>query len=156
MTTPSERDRELTREFLKMTNTDKPAPDLREALEKIQFGWNGRCPACAGWDMGPYGETDGVHTKECYVAAALAASPAPKPDAGWVIKHGDPAEIVRLTAEINEWQQAAEVEAGLRREFLARAEAAEADMREVMRINDILVVQRDAAYASARDAGGGK
>jgi hypothetical protein len=34
-------------------------------------------------------------------------------------------EILRLRAELAEWKQAAGVEAGLRREFLARAEQAE-------------------------------
>ncbi len=48
------------------------APDLLEMLKAIQFGWNGRCPVCAGWNCGSDGETDGVHTTACGVAAAIA------------------------------------------------------------------------------------
>ncbi len=45
--------------------------DLLAALKSIQFGWR-RCPACVGWNVGPYGETDEVHTATCPVAAAIA------------------------------------------------------------------------------------
>jgi len=41
------------------------------------------------------------------------------------------AEIDRLTAEVTEWKHAARVEAGLRREFLTRAEAAEAEIAKL-------------------------
>jgi hypothetical protein len=46
--------------------------DLYEALKATQFGFSlNRCPVCAGWMVGPYGETDRVHTKKCIVAKAL-------------------------------------------------------------------------------------
>lgn len=45
---------------------------------------------------------------------------------------GDPLGIKAKDAEIAEWRQAAGVEAGLRREFLARAESAEAVLRRVI------------------------
>lgn len=45
---------------------------LKIALRVTQFGFNHcRCPVCAGWDVGPNGETDNVHTPECPVALAL-------------------------------------------------------------------------------------
>jgi hypothetical protein len=45
---------------------------LRAALEATQFGFNhSRCPVCAGWNMGPHGETDRVHTPKCPVGIAL-------------------------------------------------------------------------------------
>jgi hypothetical protein len=44
-----------------------------EALVLAQFGFNHtRCPLCAGWAMGPNGETDGKHTKDCPIHVALA------------------------------------------------------------------------------------
>ena len=47
--------------------------ELVKALELIQFGFNhSRCPACAGWNVGPHGETDNAHTADCPVATALA------------------------------------------------------------------------------------
>lgn len=49
------------------------APDLLEALKTTQFGFNHRrCNVCAGWNMGPNGETDMIHTKECPVRKAIA------------------------------------------------------------------------------------
>jgi len=45
---------------------------LREALKATQFGFNHcRCPVCAGFNMGPNGETDRVHTPSCPVGIAL-------------------------------------------------------------------------------------
>ncbi len=45
---------------------------LREALQATQWGFNHcRCPVCAGWNVGPHGETDYAHTKDCIVAKAL-------------------------------------------------------------------------------------
>ena len=44
----------------------------RKALELTQFGFNHRrCPVCAGFNVGPNGETDLVHTKKCPVGLAL-------------------------------------------------------------------------------------
>lgn len=52
---------------------------LEGALKLTQFGFNlHRCPVCAGWNVGPNGETDNAHTKDCPVALALASS-APSP-----------------------------------------------------------------------------
>lgn len=50
------------------------APDLLAALKAVEFGAYGyrRCPACAGWSVGPNGETDHSHTTDCPVALALA------------------------------------------------------------------------------------
>lgn len=49
------------------------APDLLEALLATQFGFNhSRCPVCAGFNVGPNGETDKVHTKTCIVGRAIA------------------------------------------------------------------------------------
>ncbi len=42
-------------------------------VRALQFGFNHvRCPLCAGYDVGPYGETDKVHTEECSVARILS------------------------------------------------------------------------------------
>jgi hypothetical protein len=47
--------------------------ELLRVLESIQFGFmHRRCPACAGWNMGPNGETDRVHTKDCPVGNVIA------------------------------------------------------------------------------------
>lgn len=49
---------------------------MRDALKAVQFrGHQGKCPLCAGWGMSPYGETPGIHTKDCLIAAALASPP---------------------------------------------------------------------------------
>lgn len=42
-------------------------------LRLTEFGFNGRCPLCAGWNMSDRGETDKVHTLKCPVGNALAA-----------------------------------------------------------------------------------
>jgi hypothetical protein len=48
---------------------------LAAALRMTEFGFNhSRCPVCAGFNVGPNGETDRVHTKTCPVALALAAA----------------------------------------------------------------------------------
>lgn len=53
-------------------NTYPAVSDLVEALEATQFGFNHRrCPVCAGWNVGPNGETDMAHTKDCIVGNAL-------------------------------------------------------------------------------------
>lgn len=45
---------------------------LREALTAAQWGFNHvRCPLCAGWMMGPNGETDMKHTPDCIIVKAL-------------------------------------------------------------------------------------
>lgn len=45
---------------------------LSDALKLTEFGFNhSRCPVCAGWGVGPYGETDRAHTADCPVAKAL-------------------------------------------------------------------------------------
>lgn len=47
--------------------------NLVELLETVQWGFNHcRCPICAGWMMGPYGETDFKHTPECPIGVAVA------------------------------------------------------------------------------------
>ena len=46
-----------------------------EMLEIVQFaGVHNRCPICAGWMVGPYGETDKAHTKDCELKAILDAA----------------------------------------------------------------------------------
>ena len=46
---------------------------LRAALKLTEFGFNhSRCPVCAGFGVGPNGETDKVHTRECPVSLALS------------------------------------------------------------------------------------
>ena len=46
---------------------------LKAALKLTEFGFNhARCPVCAGWNCGPYGETDHAHTPDCPIALALA------------------------------------------------------------------------------------
>ena len=47
--------------------------ELVGALASVQFGFNyRRCPICTGWDVGPNGETDLVHTKDCPIGTVLA------------------------------------------------------------------------------------
>lgn len=49
----------------------------RVALRRVEFGnasTQHKCVACAGWDMGPNGETPRRHTKECPVGKALKES----------------------------------------------------------------------------------
>lgn len=54
---------------------------MRRALEMTQFGFNHRrCPVCAGWNVGPHGETDRVHTTGCPVGAALSSLPSSERD----------------------------------------------------------------------------
>lgn len=56
----------------KSCSLHKAAPDLLEALKAAQFGFNHcRCALCGGWNMGPNGETDLVHTKDCIIARAI-------------------------------------------------------------------------------------
>lgn len=58
---------------------EKAAGEMYKALTAAQFGFNHkRCSLCGGWNMGPNGETDGVHTKDCVIAKALAAYDAVK------------------------------------------------------------------------------
>jgi len=45
---------------------------LREALKAAQFGPDGKCPVCAGWNMSKWGETTRVHTHDCIVGLVLA------------------------------------------------------------------------------------
>lgn len=46
---------------------------LRDALLANQWGFNhSRCSLCGGFNMGPNGETDYKHTKQCIVGEALA------------------------------------------------------------------------------------
>jgi len=50
----------------------KSHKELLTALKSAQFGFgHGRCSVCAGWNMGPNGETDQVHTKKCPVGLAI-------------------------------------------------------------------------------------
>lgn len=50
------------------------ALQMEEALTAIQWGTDDRCPACAGWDCSPNGETNHAHTKDCPVRVALEAA----------------------------------------------------------------------------------
>jgi hypothetical protein len=45
---------------------------LVEALREAQWDCHGKCPVCAGFMVGPYGETRHAHTPECPVGTALA------------------------------------------------------------------------------------
>lgn len=51
------------------------APDLLAALKLVEFGnavTHHKCVACAGWNMGPNGETPRQHTHDCPVRIAIA------------------------------------------------------------------------------------
>jgi hypothetical protein len=51
---------------------EKSHKELLGALKQIQFGFMfRRCPACAGWNMSPNGETDMVHVLDCPVYVAI-------------------------------------------------------------------------------------
>ena len=66
------------------------------------------------------------------------------------------AEIERLTAELADWRQAAGVEAGLRREFLTRATAAEAALQEITELGGyqtIDIAQGIAMHALEKSVG---
>lgn len=46
--------------------------DSLTALAKNQWGFERRrCSLCGGWNMGPNGETDRVHTRDCIVGVAI-------------------------------------------------------------------------------------
>lgn len=45
---------------------------LVEALREAQWDCHGKCPVCAGFMVGPCGETRHAHTPECPVGTALA------------------------------------------------------------------------------------
>jgi hypothetical protein len=52
--------------------------ELKAVLRLVEFGnavTQHKCVACAGWDVGPNGETPRVHTKECPVRRALKGKP---------------------------------------------------------------------------------
>lgn len=52
--------------------------DLLAAVLATQFGFNHRrCPVCAGFNVGPNGETDKVHTKDCIVGLAIKKATQP-------------------------------------------------------------------------------
>lgn len=52
--------------------------DLLAAVLATQFGFNhSRCPVCAGFNVGPNGETDKVHTKTCIVGLAIKKATQP-------------------------------------------------------------------------------
>jgi len=51
----------------------KLIPELLTALKAAQFGFAfQKCPVCAGWDVGPNGETPLKHRKDCILARAIA------------------------------------------------------------------------------------
>jgi hypothetical protein len=53
--------------------TEKISRKLYDALKSVEFGFNhSRCQACAGWMVGPNGETDYAHTAKCPVNRALS------------------------------------------------------------------------------------
>lgn len=45
--------------------------ELETALAAVEFDCREKCVACAGWNVGPNGETHRAHTKTCIVAKAL-------------------------------------------------------------------------------------
>jgi hypothetical protein len=46
--------------------------ELVDVVKRLQFGFNhNRCPLCAGWNVGPNGETNYVHTETCIVKRVL-------------------------------------------------------------------------------------
>lgn len=56
-----------------LTSARNLADELAEALRLTEFGFmHSRCPVCAGFNVGPAGETDHAHTKTCPVAKVLA------------------------------------------------------------------------------------
>lgn len=49
---------------------NKGALDILESIEfKISNNW--KCPVCAGWNVGPNGETQMKHTQDCALSAVL-------------------------------------------------------------------------------------
>jgi Lar family restriction alleviation protein len=46
--------------------------ELVEALKAAQWDCHGKCPVCAGFMVGPNGETRRAHTASCPVGSALA------------------------------------------------------------------------------------
>lgn len=46
-----------------------------KVLRALEFGFRNRCPICVGFDVGPNGETDRAHRKDCPVPEAIAAQP---------------------------------------------------------------------------------
>lgn len=50
--------------------------ELLAVVKRLEWGTGRRCPACAGWDVGPNGETDLAHTADCPVALVLAKAEA--------------------------------------------------------------------------------
>jgi hypothetical protein len=50
--------------------------ELLSALEACQFDCRQKCPVCAGWDVGPNGETIKVHASNCIVGHAIKKAKA--------------------------------------------------------------------------------
>ena len=64
----------LTKVYAERDELAERVKVLEDALRMTEFGFlHRRCPVCAGFNVGPNGETDKVHTKTCPVAAALSA-----------------------------------------------------------------------------------
>lgn len=69
------------KDIAKGLNLAQQVPDMKSTIKKltaalklVQFGnacTQNKCVACAGWDMGPNGETPGKHTPTCPVGLAL-------------------------------------------------------------------------------------
>lgn len=76
---------------------------LEAALRMTEFGFNHRrCPVCAGFNVGPNGETDKVHTKTCPVGQALGGAKLYAAPSREIATEAEPA----LSAEqIERWKQ---------------------------------------------------
>ena len=44
---------------------------LPKVLRALEYGFRNRCPVCAGFGVGPNGETDRAHTADCPVPGAI-------------------------------------------------------------------------------------
>lgn len=53
---------------------ERAADEVVENLKTIEFSSSGYCPACSGWEVTKgQGCQQKVHTKNCWLAALLAA-----------------------------------------------------------------------------------
>lgn len=58
--------------FDRAKRAEAASAQMREVLRPMEF-INRKCPHCAGWNIGPNGETIEKHTPDCRLAAALSS-----------------------------------------------------------------------------------
>lgn len=67
-------DAELVRDAMRWREARPVLRKAKTTIAALEFGFNHRrCPVCAGFNVGPNGETDKVHRTDCTVAATLRA-----------------------------------------------------------------------------------